>query len=65
MKLVIEIDLNNDAMRNNRQVKDCLLSSRLIGQTGCEDYAEDEHGSLKDSNGNVIGNWWIELHSMG
>ena len=60
MKLVIEIELGNDAMRNNMDVRECLLSSRLIGQTGSEDYTMGEHGTLRDCNGNVVGLWTVQ-----
>ncbi|HEY9657278.1 MAG TPA: hypothetical protein V6C65_02355 [Allocoleopsis sp.] len=59
MKLIIEIDLGNDAMRNNQDVKECLLRSRLIGQEGCEDYAVGESGKLYDINGNSVGTWRV------
>lgn len=59
MKLIIEIKLGNDTMRNNQQVKESLLSSRVIGQTGSEDYIVGECGALRDCNGNVIGTWRV------
>lgn len=62
MKLIIEIELGNDAMRNNQDVKECLLSSRLIGQTGSEDYTVGETGKLQDCNGNVVGNWRVRAN---
>lgn len=60
MKLIIEIELGNDAMRNNQDVKDCLLKSRVIGQTGVEDYSVGEKGKLRDVNGNTVGSWKVE-----
>lgn len=59
MKLLIEIELGNDAMRNNLDVKDCLLRSRCIGQTGSEDYTVGESGNLSDVNGNTVGKWKV------
>jgi len=60
MKLIIEIELGNDAMRNNLDVKDCLLRSRVIGQGGCEDYTVGESGKLYDINGNPVGSWRVQ-----
>jgi hypothetical protein len=59
MKLIIEIELGNDAMRNNQDVKDCLLRSRLVGQTGCEDFSVGEQGKFYDVNGNCVGSWRV------
>lgn len=59
MKLVIEINLNDSSMKDNLQVKESLLSSRLVGQTGNEDYIVGECGILRDCNGNATGSWRV------
>jgi hypothetical protein len=59
MKLIIEIELGNDAMRNNQHVKECLLNSRMLAPESLEDYHVGECGALYDTNGNKVGFWKV------
>jgi hypothetical protein len=58
-RLIIEIELGNDAMLNNKDVERCLLHSRMLAQTGTEEYETGEGGKLFDINGNSVGSWRV------
>jgi hypothetical protein len=56
-RLIIEIELGNDAMVNAKQVERCLTHSRMLA--GDEDYTAGEKGNLRDENGNTVGSWRV------
>jgi hypothetical protein len=56
-RLIIEIELGNEAMKNAQHVERCLTHSRLLA--GDEDYAAGENGNLRDENGNTVGSWRV------
>lgn len=55
MKLIIEIELGNDAMQTPEDVKQCLNNS-LNGHTP---YVVGELAKLYDINGNCVGSWRV------
>jgi hypothetical protein len=57
MKLVIEIDLGNDAMKTGQDVIEALADTSIvaIGELG-----DGDSGRIRDANGNSVGIWKVE-----
>lgn len=52
MKIVIEVNLDNDAFKENQAELSEIVSRQIP-----HDLKPGDEGSLKDSNGNKVGNW--------
>lgn len=58
MKLTIQLSLENDAFQNNFEQE--LISSLLLVVNRVSFPNEVQDGTIKDSNGNVIGSYVVE-----
>jgi hypothetical protein len=57
-KLILEINMDNDAYRNNRWKGEVIRNlKRVIDQIADEDR---DHGIIRDINGNTVGEWDID-----
>ncbi len=63
MRLVVQIDLGNEAMQSRRDVHEALRRSLMV--EGFEEASlfvpleEGEEGRLRDENGNSVGLWKV------
>jgi hypothetical protein len=60
MKLIVEIDLGNDAMQTAADAGDAI-NRALIQQSASalDPLNEHEVGSVRDMNGNAVGKWEV------
>lgn len=59
MKLHIDIELGNEEMQTGNDVMKAIRSSRLSG-TEPEYFSVGECGKIRDTNGNVVGEWVVK-----
>lgn len=52
MKIVIEVNLDNDAFRENQAELGEIVSRQIP-----HNLSPGDEGKLKDSNGNTVGHW--------
>lgn len=57
MKLVIEIDLGNDAMQSASDVQVAIQGALDHKRLLVEAFLEGDGGTLRDANGNTVGAW--------
>jgi hypothetical protein len=60
VKLVLEVELGNEAMRSLHDVREALNESLLSPRGMFSDLREGEEGSLRDINGNTVGRWEVQ-----
>jgi hypothetical protein len=61
MKLIIEIELGNDAMQNPQHVADALRETAdKIDQIYKPKFSRDDTGKIYDLNGNHVGTWRVK-----
>lgn len=60
MKLIIEVELGNDAMQSAEQTASAIMRS-LLGQasTFLSPLNANEVGTVRDTNGNTVGKWEV------
>lgn len=61
MKVVIEVELGNDAMQTSAEVAYAVVHALLRQPASTVDPLNaHECGTLRDSNGNTVGKWRVE-----
>lgn len=59
MKIVIEVELGNDAMRTMDDVVTALDEHFCAQALGPHELQEGEDGRIRDLNGNTVGRWEV------
>lgn len=61
MRLLIEVELGNDAMQSALETSDAITKS-LLTQASSMTSPINQHevGSIRDRNGNTVGKWEVE-----